>query len=344
MKRSYLVTLHICYWLYTLNLLGYLEGVMFHHETFDLSDIFNRLRISYLAVGLGVFYANYFIVLPAFFKTKRFTKAWIAWLCLLALGIAFRYLIEEVLFRYLFGAGNYNSGTSIRFYIIDNLYFVGIYIVMSTVFWTADYWIIAEREKALLQQQKFDAETAMLKNQVNPHFLFNTLNNIYSLSYKKNDKAPESILKLSALMRYMLKDSNTGKVLLTQEIDYLHNFIGLQRLRYADGGYVDFHYSADQDSYMIAPLLLIPFVENGFKHGVVNDAQRPLVISVTAFENKLDLNVSNKKSLTNKDESSGIGLHNVKLRLALLYGTDYKLAITETDDTYLCHLTLNMQA
>jgi two-component system LytT family sensor kinase len=344
MKRSYLITLHICYWLYTLNLLGYLEAVMFHHETFDISNIFNRLRISYLVVGLSVFYANYFIVLPAFFKTKRFTKAWVAWLCLLASGIAFRYLIEEVLFRYLFGAGNYNTGTSIRFYIIDNLYFVGIYIVMSTVFWTADYWIIAEREKALLQQQKFDAETAMLKNQVNPHFLFNTLNNIYSLSYKKNDKAPESILKLSALMRYMLKDSNAGKVLLTQEIDYLQNFIDLQRLRYADGGYVDFHYSSDRDSYMIAPLLLIPFVENGFKHGVVNDALHPLSISVTAFENRLDLEVLNTKSATNKDESSGIGLLNVKLRLDLLYGADSKLAVTETEDTYLCHLTLNLQA
>jgi two-component system LytT family sensor kinase len=320
-----------------------MEAVLFRHRIIQLSDLFDRLHISYLFVGLCVFYTNYFIVLPAFFKTKRFAKAWIAWVCLLASGIALRYLIEEVLYRYAFGTGNYSESTTMRFYFIDNLYFIGIYIVMSTVFWTANYWIIAEREKAVLQKQKFDAETAMLKNQVNPHFLFNTLNNIYSLSYKKNDKAPESILKLSALMRYMLKDSNANKVLLTQEVEYLNNFIDLQRLRYPGGGYVDFNYSSDKDSYLIAPLLLIPFVENAFKHGVVNDALHPLRISVTAFENKLDLEVSNKKSVTNKDESSGIGLRNVQLRLGLLYGADCKLGIKEDDDTYLCHLTLNLQ-
>lgn len=343
MKRAYIIALHTCYWLYNLGVLRYVESSLLEQKLIPLTNVFTRLTLSFFIIGLCVFYTNYFLVLPLYFKTKRFGKVWIAWICLLSAGIGLRYLVEEVLYRYLFGSGNYYIGTPAHFYIFDNLYFIGLYIVISTVFWTANYWIIAEREKAVLQQQKFDAETAMLKNQVSPHFLFNTLNNIYSLSYKKSDQAPESILKLSGLMRYMLKDSSADKVLLTQELQYVTDFVDLQRLRYTGGGNVLYTYSTDRDDYLIAPLLLIPFIENGFKHGNITDPKQPLSISVNAENGRLHLKVFNRKGLVNKDESSGIGLQNVKLRLELLYTSRYVLDVVETGDTYLCDLTLNLQ-
>jgi len=342
MKRSYKIVLHLCYWLYSLGLLGVLRVMVFEQKPVRWDNMANPLTFSYLFIGLLVFYSNYFFVLPTWFRAKKFAGLWLAWICLLVLGIGLRYTIEEVLYMKWFGIRNYNEATPASYYIFDNLYFIGIYIVMSTVFWTVDFWITTEKEKNHLQQEKFNAEMSMLRNQVNPHFLFNTLNNIYSLSYSKSDKAPESILKLSELMRYMLKDSAAGKVMLSRELDYIRNFIDLQQLRYNDPSVIVLSLSSDDESYMIAPLLLIPFVENGFKHGNLNDETRPLRISITALSGRLHLRVQNSKTKGNKDESSGIGLDNVRKRLDLLYPGNYTLSVQETREEYICELDLNL--
>lgn len=342
MKQPYKIVLHTCYWLYSLDLLYMLRSSVFEHKTIDWGELFNLLTGSYLFVSLIVFYTNYFLVLPLYFKTKRFSRLWVAWVLVLAFGILLRYTLEEVLFLELFGRHNYAFSTTVSYYIFDNFYFIGIHIVISTIFWTVDYWIKTEQEKNLLQKEKFEAEISMLRNQVNPHFLFNTLNNIYSLTYKKSDKAPESILRLSELMRYMLTESNTDKVLLIQELDYIRNFIALQRLRYTNPDIVTLSIKTDNDNYKIAPLLLIPFIENGFKHGDVTNKIIPLQVTITAVNNKLLLKVTNAKSTDNKDENNGIGLQNVKRRLDLLYPSGYTLDIKDTAEEYSCHLTINL--
>lgn len=342
MKRSYKIALHLCYWLYSLGLLDILQTLVVDQKMITWNKVGSPLVFSYLFIGLFVFYSNYFFVLPTWFRTKRFVKLWLAWICLLFFGILLRYTIEEVLYMKWFGIHNYNEKTPVSYYIFDNLYFIGIYIVMSTVFWTADFWIRSEKEKNQLQQEKFDAEMGMLRSQVNPHFLFNTLNNIYSLSYRKSDKAPESILKLGGLMRYMLKDSSAAKVMLSQELEYISNFIDLQQLRYSNPAAISLSLSSDDEGYMIAPLLLIPFVENGFKHGDLNNEASPLSVTITAVAGKLHLLVQNAKAKGNKDESSGIGLQNVKKRLDLLYPGRYQLSVRETEEEYICQLDLNL--
>jgi len=340
MKLSYKILLHICYWLYSLGLLGVIQKVVFEHKQLDWQNMFSMFTLSYFLIALFIFYTNYFVVLPKFFKTKKFGKLWLAWILLLATGIALRFNVEERLYRHLLGIHNYPDETPLTYYISDNIYFVGIYIVISTVLWTADFWIKSEKEKNVLQKEVFDAELNLLKNQVNPHFLFNTLNNIYSLSFKKSDKAPESILKLSSLMRYMLKDSSEKKVLLSKELDYIKDFIDLQRLRYPNGGHINFLVSSDKETYEIAPLLLIPFIENGFKHGETNNPDFPLQISIAAENGRLQLFVKNIKAKGNKDESNGIGLVNVQKRLALLYPDSHELSIKEDEVNYICQLTI----
>jgi LytS/YehU family sensor histidine kinase len=181
-----------------------------------------------------------------------------------------------------------------------------------------------------------------LKSQINPHFLFNSLNNIYSLAYQKSEKTPEAILKLSEIMRYMLYESNEDKVELSNEIRYLENYIELQKLRFKDNIYIKFEINGDPLGLMITPLVLISFVENAFKHGIATDSENPISISLNLTDGKLLFHVSNIKSSMNKDITGGIGLQNVQRRLSLIYKDRYRLQIDDTNDIYNCELYLNL--
>lgn len=193
-----------------------------------------------------------------------------------------------------------------------------------------------------MQEEKRKAEVSFLRSQVNPHFIFNTMNNIYSLVYHQSKKALPAIEKLSGIMRYVMKDSDAEKIELTKEIDYLKNFIELQSLRSKGDAKVDLMIGGNLNGKMIVPLLLIPFVENGFKHGVLNDETNPFKIKFSLEENKMTFFCSNKIAAGAKDESSGIGLQNVKRRLELLYPDNYQLQIHHDKNQYTSTLTINL--
>ncbi|HEY0056516.1 MAG TPA: histidine kinase [Pedobacter sp.] len=252
------------------------------------------------------------------------------------LKYSFAYLFKEVIL--LRGNG----------FIPLNEYFIGavftgiFFIFLSTAFKFAVDWFLNEKVRKNLENEKLVAELAFLRSQVNPHFLFNSLNNIYSLAYQKSDKAPEAIMKLSEIMRYMLQESNEPKVKLVREVRYLENYIELQRLRFKGQAYINVQVSGDYNEQSIAPLILISFIENAFKHGVVSDPEHPIKIKLEVDNHDLHFSIWNKKSLLNKDESSGIGLNNVKRRLDLLYSGKYKLDIEDRDDTYYCTLSLTI--
>ena len=281
-----------------------------------------------------IFYTNYLFILPAYFKTKQYTKAWISWVLLLGSFILLRYTIEESLFPKYLGFGNYFKGTPIRYYIFDNIYYGAPIIIMSFFIWLVNDIITTEKEKTMLAQQNYNAEVSFLRNQVNPHFIFNTMNNIYSLVYLKSDKALPAIEKLSTIMRYVMKESDEKKIALTKEIDYLRNFIELQSLRAKDDAVISFIVSGATENVTIAPLLLLPFVENGFKHGITNDAQKPFSIKLSVQNNIVYFTCKNTIATGTKDESSGIGLKNVKRRLELIYPNKHKLEITQKNGEY----------
>ncbi|TAF83660.1 MAG: histidine kinase, partial [Sphingobacteriales bacterium] len=181
-----------------------------------------------------------------------------------------------------------------------------------------------------------------LKSQINPHFLFNSLNNIYSLAYQQSASTPYAILKLSDILRYMLYESNDSKVALLTEIEYLKSFIELQKLRFKTNLSVHLNIEGNISKQQIMPLVLISFVENAFKHGVATEVDYPINILISVHENKLLFTISNKKSNHIKDVTGGIGMANVVRRLDLTYPNQYKLNVNSSTMNYYCELFIDL--
>jgi two-component system, LytTR family, sensor kinase len=199
-----------------------------------------------------------------------------------------------------------------------------------------------QAENKQLREEKAKAELAFLRSQVNPHFLYNTLNYIYSLAYPVSDQLADAIIRLSNLMRYMLTESKDGLIDLEKEVDYLNNYIEIYRLRFQDQFYVNFTADGDIAGKQLASLVLIPFVENAFKHGVVDDAARPVKIQLKLTGTRLSFTVSNKINRHQKDHSSGVGLANIRRRLELIYPNRHELLIADNGATYKTTLNITL--
>jgi LytS/YehU family sensor histidine kinase len=178
--------------------------------------------------------------------------------------------------------------------------------------------------------------------QINPHFLFNSLNTIYGLSLKKSDNAPKAVLKLSQLLRYMIEETGHDTVPLEQEVSYLNNFIELQKMRSGPSLTVTFDVEGDINSANIAPMLLLPFVENAFKYGLNNSLDSPIQISLDVSRETIIFSVINRKFENMERHSSGIGIPNVQRRLELLYPGKHILNIEDAVDTYLVKLIITL--
>jgi two-component system, LytTR family, sensor kinase len=342
MKRGLKILMHAIFWFYTFAWRELIGAIFYSKQSVSLSYFLDPLALSHYILYPLTFYFNYFFILPRYYKKGKVSQSWAGWILLLFSFIALRYLIQEVLFWHWLGIKNYNEGTTISYYIFDNLYYGGILIIMSTLFWILDDNIKSQKENLVLLEEKKTAQLAFLKNQVNPHFIFNTLNNIYSLVSSKSDKALPSIEKLSQLMRYMYKDSDAPQVSLQNEIDYISSFIDLQRIRLGNKESVQYHISGNIGQYKISPLLLIPFIENMFKHGILNQIEKPLKIKIDIINGTLDLSTSNFINTFHKDEASGIGLDNVKKRLALLYPDKHTLRIEIKENIYTTNLQIKL--
>lgn len=193
------------------------------------------------------------------------------------------------------------------------------------------------------EQEKLNAELSYLKAQINPHFLFNTLNTIYALAIEKSDKTAVAVVKLSEMMRYILTESEKDYTLLENELSYIDNYVLLQQIRFGESVRLSYHIEGDVSGKKIAPLLLIPFIENAFKYGINAETDSKIKISIKTNASILNMEVENKKVLVqqNSNESSGIGIGNTKSRLRLLYPGRHLLSINE--DTNLFSVKLELQ-
>lgn len=192
-----------------------------------------------------------------------------------------------------------------------------------------------------LQKEMTEAELKYLKGQINPHFLFNTLNNIYSLARKGSAATAESVLKLSKLMRFMLFEAGNSRILLKNEIALIEDYIELERLRYTDRLRIDFNYELDNADQEVAPLLLIHFVENAFKHGVSETHNASFInIDIRLLQNLLNVTIINSvPPMSNKSDSANIGMDNVRRQLELLY-PQHRLEVVDNFDTFCVTLTI----
>ena len=235
---------------------------------------------------------------------------------------------------------NGQAVTWLRYFIPLLISFVGSTLIELTHF-------ANKKEKAAisLEKEKLDTEMKFLKSQINPHFLFNVLNNIYTLTVIKSDKAPDNLMRLSEMLRYMLYDSNDGKVPLQKEIDYLENYISLASLKDSRGLKIKVDFDKSHADLKVAPLLLIPFVENAFKHSKIEDLKNGFInISLKTSHEHLEFYIENSISNTvfKKDKVGGIGLPNTKKRLDLLYPNRHLLSISDSEKVYSVFLKLDL--
>ncbi|MDD4645612.1 MAG: histidine kinase [Bacteroidales bacterium] len=229
--------------------------------------------------------------------------------------------------------------------------FTNIYLVVAVVSVIRLLKIsFGQQENArALDREKTEAELKFLKSQIHPHFLFNTLNNLYALTLDKSDKAPEVVLKLSDLLNYMLYECNESYVLVNKEIQMLENYLSLERIRYGEQLDLNFQVTGEVAGKQLAPMLLLPFVENAFKHGVSKLRKEAHVnISLEINGNIMDFSVKNSCSVLPDQDISGytegIGLKNVQRRLELLYPDKHRLMIGQTDNEFSISLNIILDA
>ncbi len=289
--------------------------------------------------NIVVFYFNALYLYPKLFN-RRYWWLYIASSILLIVGsIKLKLFIITTWYP---GIAK-NEAIIFRFVIISS---VATFII-SIIYRNIVDRIRFEREQKEKQAAQVLTELKFLRSQISPHFLFNVLTNLVSLARKKSDKLEQSLIMLSDLMRYMLYDAPEKKVELGKESGYLESYIALQKLRFGNDIEIEstIKLSDEDNRYVIEPMLLIPFVENAFKHGI-GYSERPYICIKLSVERETltfeVINNFNDELDTSKDESSGIGLNNVKTRLDMLYKNNYTLVINNTDNVFHIILTLKL--
>jgi sensor histidine kinase YesM len=300
---------------------------------------------------LCFFYLNYYVLLPRFF----FNRKYFLYVLYVLLSTFIVFTVSHYVVNHLIkirpeapmDAYSIPHGPSPPkeqshiFFLFDEMR-RHLYLFFTAAFFS---FLLRTRERlAQLNEEKLQAELSSLKSQINPHFLFNTLNNIYVLSLKKDDRASEAIVHLSGLMRYVTKDANDYKIPLQTEIEYIRNYIELQKARLNNTTDVRFECSGDPGNKEITPLVLITYIENAFKHGInpdVDDCIVEITLQVTATGIKLS--VFNKKvQACSKTESTGIGMSNTSDRLKHFYPGKHTLQISENEETYSVTLSIEL--
>ncbi|MGI4833074.1 MAG: sensor histidine kinase [Janthinobacterium lividum] len=308
--------------------------------------------LLHFTFGLSIISLFYYCYLVVFARGLRAGRWPLLALGLLGTPLVFagtRYLLDEVLLPLLLGFHNYYAGTSLLYYLQDNAYFLPPVIVVAGAAVLMRDALVREQARQneqqlqALAQEKTQAELAFLRTQINPHFLYNTLNYLYATAYPVSEPLAEAVLRLSELMRYLLHESADGQVALQREVEYLEHYLALHRLRFEEFC-VEFRQpGAAIGTQQVAALLLIPLVENALKHGVVNQPAHPITIELALpTPQQLRFTVRNRIGQHQKDATTGVGLPNVRRRLALLYPGRHTLSVHRDGLTYQAQLELQL--
>jgi len=306
---------------------GHLMGIMpssFH--------IFSTL------VTVAIFYAHAYYLYPTFFNRRKW--GWYIFLSIALIWLSFQ--VKGIVWRNWYADGGHSSS---YWFIYPSSVFA---FILSFIYRTVIDRMQSEQMQKEKQATQLLSELKFLRSQISPHFLFNVLTNLVSLARKKSDALEPSLIKLADLLRYMLYDTQGKKVELRTEIEYLHNYLDLQILRFGTDVDIDSRIEVEQQdlSLMIEPMLLIPFVENAFKHGVGYSGRPCITLRLSVAWDTLTFEVRNKFEVepeNTKDESSGIGLGNVISRLNLLYQNKYTLTVNDANNLFHIVLTLKLQ-
>lgn len=293
------------------------------------------VNLYLLPVRMIYTYAFIYYILPKFLLTKKYTS-----FALLALIHAFLFgvsiwVIVESFFRCFSCILDQGFNLKHLSFVLGTIIINYPIVAIASVVIIFKRWYFSQQQSIVLEKEKLEAELNFLKTQIHPHFLFNTLNNLYALTLIKSDKAPDIVIKLSELLDYMLYNSNDPEVKLQKEINQLQGYIDLEKIRYGDRLNVSFDIVGDASGKYIAPLILIPFVENSFKHGASQDIFSPFIhIQMHIEEDFLNFNIKNSYSPAKNNATEGIGLKNVQRRLELLYPNTHHLEIFKGSNVF----------
>jgi hypothetical protein len=322
MKRikKIFVRIHIILWI--------LFSLLIALQLSQNNSNWTTLTAGFIFTCLFIFYSH-FLLLTHYSGKKKNQKYYFSLTAIILTG-PFIYLF--------FNYGSPGSPNSFfEQYVINMFSFVLPFIFLSWLARVTENLIINTVKKEQLEKQVVEAELYYLKSQLAPHFLFNTLNNIHTLVYKQAPAAPEAVMQLASLMRYMIYESNAPTVPLTREMEYLQDYMSLQQLRYKQNPVVDLKIEGETEVFQIAPLLFIHLLENAFKHSPSRLATGDIKVKVEVKEDILTFRVQNpvsNKHAPTLDEPGGIGLPNVRKRLALLYPNQHSLEIHNSSETF----------
>ncbi|MFP9100071.1 sensor histidine kinase [Flavobacterium sp. RHBU_24] len=308
---------------------------------------FRRSLLAFVLLLL-FFYANYLYLIPRFYFTR---KLWLFYAAVLGCFAFVTFLpnllipIDENPFIIIRPQMPGSRGLPPNMAKLHTLpFFLGRSLLLFLLVFSLSFLLGINQRLSDIESEKLKTELSYLKAQINPHFLFNTLNSLYALALEKSDATPEAILKLSGMMRYVVSESSRDLVPLESEIAYINNYISLQKLRMDENTYFSFETTGSPASRYISPMLLIPFIENAFKYGINPEEDAAISITIAITNNQLSLTVRNNKvhAALPYEEESGHGIENTRLRLEYLYTGKYSLTIKDETKSFEVQLTIGL--
>ena len=327
------------FWHCAIWLVVFLLPFIFRSEHSNYSYEFIYLDTVTKLFWMSLFYINTELLIPRFIYKKKIVLFIIFQLVLFSVIM----LLHGILFNFFIKSKNFNLIFSSLYNSIPFLFTITVSIVYK-------YLRDNLKENAILKEKQAEnlkTELSFLRSQISPHFLFNVLNNIVALVRIKSDELEPTVIKLSSILQYMLYETDEENVALSDEVEYLTSYIDLQKQRFGKKLNTQVSFNIEENWHRIEPMLLIPFIENAFKHGFSNIQNPEIIISLTVRNSVLDFSVRNKFNENTeeiKDKTSGIGLANVKRRLELLYSERHQLSINKLDGWFTVSLKLNLQS
>ncbi|TAH40287.1 MAG: histidine kinase [Bacteroidetes bacterium] len=352
MKKSIVVLLHVGFWLCYLLLAIIMVAVYYRSsghgldQTARIENAFKSILIFAVFPSIITFYLSYFLVFPKHLQQKKIFRSILLGL-LISVGaailgyVAIRYFIETGRLIDMDNGGKNGRSTAIGVIFVMTI-IASISGMVALVMKGFITWYEEMKLKEELKQKNHETEMALLKAQLDPHFLFNTLNNIDVLLIKDATKASDYLNMLSDILRFMLYETKTDTILLEKEIEYIHKYIELQKIRTSNLNYVNFEVTGNPGNKMIAPMVYIPFIENAFKHSTNKKIDNAINVKVFINKDNILFICENKfdSSRMIKQDSGGLGNELIKKRLNLLYPDMHNLEIVNQSDNYSVLLTI----
>lgn len=361
-KKSLII--HVSVWVSYLVLLIWLYSETRGNEPYITRSLF------IFTIQVVLFYFNFHVLLPHFFENKKYLYYGLAVVGTLLISILLFVIFDRIMLdlelkrameandfsrlpREFRGRGRHiPHGPWVspwRFILWRSLLLYGFFVIMALFISTVYRNLVVnqrkEKEALQLISQVREAESNLLKSQINPHFLFNTLNNIYSMAQLKSEQTADAVHRLSEMLRYVIYDCNQSRVKLGQEVNYIKSYIELQMLKDEKTQHIRYSLEGVNEGLMIAPMLLIPFIENGFKHSYIEDTEKSWIdIDLKTKGSMLSLKVNNSippRSVI-KDTTGGVGLENVQKRLSILYAERHQLIIDRDLDKFNVELNIEL--